>query len=87
MGTVRQLLIVLAVAVVSTVAVGAAWMAIGGGTLPIHGWIALGLGIAGTVALTWVLMRLAFRSDRDGWDARAGDTSDLNAKSANPPEA
>lgn len=87
MGTVRQLLIVLAVAVVSTVAVGAAWMAIGGGTLPIHGWIALGLGIAGTVALTWVLMRLAFRSDRDGWDARAGDTSDLNAKPANPPEA
>ena len=77
MGTVRQLLIVLAVAVVSTVAVGAAWMAIGGGALPIHGWIALSLGIAGTVALTWALMRLAFRSDRDGWDARADDTSDL----------
>ncbi len=77
MGTVRQFLVVLAVAVVSTVAVGAAWMAIGGGTLPIHGWIALGLGIAGTVALTWVLMRLAFRSDREGWDARADDTSDL----------
>ena len=78
MGTVRQLLIVLAVAVVSTVAVGAAWVAIGGGALPIHGWIALSLGIAGTVALTWALMRLAFRSDRDGWDARADDTSDLN---------
>ena len=77
MGTIRQLLIVLAVAVVSTVAVGAAWMAIGGGALPIHGWIALSLGIAGTVALTWALMRLAFRSDRDGWDARADDTSDL----------
>ncbi len=86
MGTARQLLIVLAVAVVSTVAVCAAWMAIGGGTLPIHGWIALSLGIAGTVALAWVLMRLAFRSDRDGWDARAGDTSDLTMK-PNPPEA
>ena len=84
MGTVRQLLIVLAVAVVSTVAVGAAWMAIGGGTLPIHGWIALSLGIAGTVALTWVLMRLAFRSDRDGWDARADDTSDLTPKPKSP---
>ena len=86
MGTVRQFLIVLAVAVVSTVAVGAAWMAIGGGTLPIHGWIALSLGIAGTVALTWVLMRLAFRSDRDGWDARADDTSDLTP-GRNSPEA
>lgn len=84
MGTVRQLLIVALVAVVSTVAVGAAWMAIGGGTLPIHGWIALSLGIAGTVALTWTLMRLAFRSDRDGWDARADDTSDLRRK---PPKA
>ena len=77
MGTTRQLLIVLAVAIVSTVAVGAAWVAIGGGALPIHGWIALSLGIVGTVALTWALMRLAFRSDRDGWDARADDTSDL----------
>lgn len=84
MGTIRQLLIVLAVAVVSTVAVGAAWMAIGGGALPIHGWIALSLGIAGTVALTWVLMRLAFRSDRDGWDARADDTSDLTPKPKSP---
>ena len=86
-GWVRSLLIVVAVSAVSTLAVGAAWIGIGGGTLPTHGWIALGLGVAGTVALTWVLMRLAFRSDRDGWDARAGDTSDLNAKSANPPEA
>ena len=77
MDTVRQFLVVLAVAVVSTVAVGAAWVAIGGGSLPMHGWIALSLGIAGTVALTWALMRLAFRSDRDGWDARADDTSDL----------
>ena len=84
MGTIRQLLIVLAVAVVSTVAVGAAWVAIGGGSLPIHGWIALSLGIAGTLALTWVLMRLAFRSDRDGWDARADDTSDLRSKPKSP---
>ncbi|WP_374598435.1 hypothetical protein [Brevundimonas sp.] len=84
MGTVRQLLIVLSVAFVSTVAVGAAWVAIGGGDLPIHGWIALSLGTAGTVAMTWVLMRLAFRSDREGWDARADDTSDLRRKS---PEA
>lgn len=87
MGTARQFLIVVAIVLVSTLAIGAAWMAIGGGTLPIHGWIALGLGIAGTVAMTWALMRLAFRSDREGWDARADDTSDLKAPSPRPPEA
>ena len=55
--------------------------------VPGTGPIAVGrLGIAGTVALTWVLMRLAFRSDRDGWDARADDTSDLTP-GRNSPEA
>lgn len=86
-GWVRSLLIVVAVSAVSTLAVGAAWIGIGGGTLPTHGWIALSLGVVGTVALTWALMRLAFRSDRDGWDARAGDTSDLKAPPPRPPKA
>ena len=47
-----------------------AWTAIGGGALTIHGWIALGLGLFGTVSLAWVLMALAFRSDSEGWDAQ-----------------
>jgi len=44
--------------------------------LPAHGWIALFIGVFGTVALAWGLMALAFRSDREGWDDRVGDTSD-----------
>ena len=68
----RNMLIAGVVAGGSTVAVGSAWRLIGGGALPLNGWIALTLGVAGTVALAWGLMALAFRSDRDGWDARAG---------------
>lgn len=52
------------------------WRLIGGGALSIHGWIAMGLGISGTVGLTWVLMSLAFRSDREGWDARVDNSLD-----------
>ena len=48
-----------------------AWTAIGGGPLPIHGLVALTLGVVGTIALAWVLMALAFRSDSEGWDDRA----------------
>ena len=48
------------------------WTAIGGGAMSIHGWIALGLGLFGTVALAWLLIALAFRSDKDGWDAQVG---------------
>lgn len=51
------------------------WTAIGGGAMSIHGWIALGLGLFGTVALAGVLMALAFRSDSEGWDAQV-DTRD-----------
>lgn len=67
----RPLLIVAAVTLVATFGIIAAWTAIGGGALPLHGRIALGLGVAGTVALAWALMALAFRSSRDGWDERA----------------
>lgn len=68
----RNLLIAGLVAVGGTVGVAWAWRMIGGGALPLHGWIALTLGVVGTVALAWALMALAFRSDREGWDARAG---------------
>lgn len=67
----RIFLIAAGVAVGSVVAINLAWMAIGGGAMPIHGLIALSLGVTGTIALAWILMALAFRSDRDGWDERA----------------
>ena len=56
------------------VGVSLAWTAIGGGPLGTHGLIALSLGIAGTAALAWGLMALAFRSNREGWDARANQS-------------
>ena len=72
----RNLLIVCALTAASVGALAFAWRGIGGGDLTVHGWIALTLGILGTIALAWALMALAFRSDREGWDARVGDTSD-----------
>jgi hypothetical protein len=64
------------VAVVSAVGVSLAWSAIGGGPLGLHGVIALSLGVLGTVALTWTLMSLAFKSSREGWDDRADRPED-----------
>lgn len=71
-----RLLVVVGVAAVSTGAVSLAWTAIGGGSLGLHGIIALSLGIGGTAALAWVLMALAFRSSREGWDERSADPVD-----------
>ena len=64
------------VAAGATAGLGLFWGAIGGGAMSVHGWIAMALGIFGTVGLAWVLMSLAFRSDRDGWDDRADTTVD-----------
>jgi hypothetical protein len=52
------------------------WTAIDGAPMSIHGWIALGLGLFGTLALTWTLMGLAFKSSREGWDDRVDNTLD-----------
>jgi len=65
-----------AIAAVSTLGLAGFWRLIGGGALSIHGWIAMGLGILGTVALSWTLMSLAFRSDREGWDDRVDNSLD-----------
>ena len=67
----RTFLIAAGVAVGSVVGISLAWTAIGGGPMPIHGVVALSLGVLGTIALAWILMSLAFRSDREGWDDRA----------------
>ncbi len=72
-GLLPKLLLVIGVAAIATVGVGLAWTAIGGGPLGVHGLIALSLGVLGTVALTWTLMALAFKSSREGWDDRPDD--------------
>ena len=80
--TSRIVRLVLAALLAMLVAAGAAWglalawSLIGGGAMSIHGWIALGLGLFGTVALAWALMALAFRSHREGWDDRVDNSLD-----------
>lgn len=69
-------LIALVLAGAATWGLGLFWVAIGGGALPLHGWIAMALGVAGTVALSWVLMALAFKSHREGWDDQVDNSLD-----------
>lgn len=69
-------LLALGVSALATAALGWFWVAIGGGPMPIHGWIAMGLGVLGTVGLTWLLMALAFKSHREGWDDQVDNTLD-----------
>lgn len=52
------------------------WRAIGGGPMSVHGWIALGLGMFGTFGLAWLLMSLAFHSNRAGYDDRVDNSLD-----------
>ena len=73
-GPARRFLIRLALAV--AISAGATWALIGGGAMSVHGWIALGLGVLGTLGLTWGLMTLAFRSSREGWDDAVDNTCD-----------
>lgn len=80
-----KFLILLVVAAAATAAVVLAWTAIGGGPLPIHGLIALSLGLFGTAALAWLLMALAFRSDREGWDERADRTGGADLEDRDKP--
>jgi hypothetical protein len=80
-----KFLILLVVAAVATAAIVLAWTAIGGGALPVHGLIALSLGVLGTVGLTWGLMALAFRSDREGWDERADRTGGADLEDGDKP--
>ena len=81
----RIFLIVAGVAVASVVGISLAWTAIGGGPMPIHGLVALSLGVAGTIALAWVLMALAFRSDREGWDERADRSGSADIEKPDKP--
>ena len=69
------------IAAVCTVGLAMFWKLIGGGDLTIHGWIAMAIGILGSVALSWVLMSLAFRSDREGWDDQVDNRLDPGRQS------
>lgn len=73
--------IALAIATLATAAMGWLWLAMGGGTMSVHGWIALGLGMAGTVGMAWGLMALAFRSSREGWDDQVDNSLDPGLQS------
>ena len=53
--------------------------------MPVHGYIALSLGVIGTAALAWILMALAFRSDSQGWDARADRTGGADIETPDKP--
>ena len=64
------------IAAVATLGLAGYWRLIGGGPMSIHGWIAMGLGVLGTVGLSWLLMSLAFRSDREGWDDQVDNRLD-----------
>jgi hypothetical protein len=72
----RNLLIAALVSAAGTGLISVFWTMIGGGDLPLHGWIALSLGVLGTVVLAWVLMGLAFKSSREGWDDQVDNTLD-----------
>ena len=64
----RHVVIAVLVSAAAVALISLSWRAIGGGGLPIHGWIALSLGVLGTVLMAWALMGLAFKSSREGWD-------------------
>ncbi|HZV85165.1 MAG TPA: hypothetical protein VFF48_09285 [Brevundimonas sp.] len=72
----RNLLTAATIAGAATWLISLCWLAIGGGDLPLHGWIALLIGSFGTVGLAWALMGLAFRSHREGWDDRVDNSLD-----------
>lgn len=71
-----SLALALLIAAGATFGLNAVWRLIGGGEMSVHGWIAMGLGVMGTVGLAWGLMALAFRSSRDGWDDRVDNKLD-----------
>jgi hypothetical protein len=66
----------------ATLGLAAYWRLIGGGAMSVHGWIAMGLGVLGTVGLAALLMSLAFRSDREGWDDQVDNRLDPGREDA-----
>lgn len=52
------------------------WQQMGVISLGFHGWLAVGLGSAGSILLGAGLMWLSFYSSRSGYDEKAIDLSD-----------
>ena len=72
-----NLLVTALVAAAATFGLRQVWTGpMGGADMTIHGWLALGLALFGTCGLTWLLMALAFKSSREGWDDRADGHKD-----------
>lgn len=71
-----RLFISLMVAAAATAGLAGFWRLIGGGDLTVHGWIALVLGVLGSLGLAMLLMGLAFKSSREGWDQRVDNSLD-----------
>ncbi len=65
-------LFALALSALAPWGLGLFWTAIGGGDLPLHGWIAMGLAAVFVLALGGGLMWLAFYSSRHGYDDDQG---------------
>lgn len=75
------------IAAAATAGLNWVWTGVlGGGEMSIHGWIALGLGLFGTCGLAWLLMSLAFRSSREGWDDRVDNSLDPGRDPADEPD-
>ena len=52
------------------------WQEMGFVSLGFHGWLAVGLGSFGSIALGAGLMWLSFYSSRSGYDEKAGEFGD-----------
>lgn len=85
-GRAGRFLLALGLAIViagaATLGLAGYWRLIGGGQMSVHGWIAMGLGVLGAIGLAWLLMSLAFRSDRDGWDDQVDNRLDPGREDA-----
>ena len=68
--------ILLALLAIAGMAAGAIWSGMGGITLGLHGWIALGLGVFFSLLIGGGLMALVFFSSRRGYDERVNHGQD-----------
>lgn len=70
-------------ALVAALATGGLWLgwkAVGGQALGLHGSLALAIGVFGTIGMAWLMMSLAFKSSREGWDDRVDNSLDPGKK-------
>jgi hypothetical protein len=71
-GTWLAIFIILSLVIITGVVGWWVWSQVRDVQIGMHGWIALILGITVTSLLGFGLMALVWRSDREGYDERAG---------------